>query len=58
MRGIPVDIGGNSMPIPPEICPGVGDFPQLLQSAVAEWLHVGLVVKRSGVRSPAVLPNL
>ena len=28
MRGIPGDIGGNSMSIPPEICPGVGDFPR------------------------------
>ena len=28
------------------------------ERAVAEWQHVGLVVKRSGVRSPAVLPNL
>ena len=28
MRGFPGDIGGNSMSIPPEICPGVGDFPR------------------------------
>ena len=26
MRWIPGEIGGNSMSIPPEICPGVGDF--------------------------------
>ena len=28
MQGIPGDIGGNSMSIPPEICPGVGDLPR------------------------------
>ena len=28
MRGILGDIGGNSMSIPSEICPGVGDFPR------------------------------
>ena len=28
MRGIPGEIGGNSMSIPPKICPGVGDFPR------------------------------
>ena len=26
MRGIPGDIGGNSMSIPPKVCPGEGDF--------------------------------
>ena len=28
MWGIPGDIDGNSLSIPPEICPGVGDFPR------------------------------
>ena len=36
MRGIPGDIGGNSMSIPPKVCPGVGNFPTKICTRVGD----------------------
>ena len=48
MRGIPGDIGGNSMPIPPEICPVVGDFPRISVMILIAWRHSGATTRTPG----------
>ena len=39
MQGIPGDIGGNSMSILPEICPGVGNFPRFSLTILIALRH-------------------
>ena len=47
-RGIPDDIGRNSMSIPPEVCPGVGDFPQFSVTILITLRHSSTTTRTPG----------
>ena len=48
IRAIPGDMGGNSMSIPPEMCPGVGDFPQFSLTILIALRHSSATTQTPG----------